>query len=106
VETDDQITQGEMRRFMERVEAGFRQLGERIDAALLTKVSTERYEAEMGELRRSQAETDGQIKEMLGRQERWRLALFTAIAAPVVVAVLLLVLAAAFAYGQGGSANP
>lgn len=94
---DDSITQGELRRFMERVDQGFAALAQRIDAALLTKVSTDRYEAEMGEVRRQQAATQVDIDRMLEKQERWRLAVFTAIAAPVIVSILLIVLAAAYA---------
>ncbi len=97
---EESITQGELRRFMERVDQGFAALAQRIDAALLTKVSTDRYEAEMGEIRRQQAATQVDIEKMLDKQERWRLAVFTAIAAPVIVSVLLLVLAAAYASGK------
>ena len=93
----DMISQGELRRFMERVEQGFENLGRRIDSALTTKVSTERYEAEMREVRRQQKATDERIDAMLTKQDRWKLAIFTALLAPVVVAVALLVLAAAYA---------
>lgn len=96
-EDDGQITQGELRRFMVRMEQALEALGQRIDVALSTKVGTERYEAEMAEVRRNQAETDKRIDHMLEKADRWKLAVFTAIAAPIIVAVALIVMAAAYA---------
>ncbi len=97
MDDDGQITQGELRRFMSRMEQTLEALGHRIDTALSTKVGTERYEAEMAEVRRNQAATDGRIDMMLEKADRWKLAVFTAIAAPIFVSVVLIILAAAYA---------
>ena len=94
MDDDGQITQGELRRFMSRMEQTLTELGHRIDTALSTKVGTERYEAEMAEVRRNQAETDRRIDKMLEKADRWKLALFTAIAAPIIVSLALLAYAA------------
>ena len=96
MDDDGQITQGELRRFMGRMEQTLEALGHRIDTALSTKVGTERYEAEMAEVRRNQAASDARMDQILEKAERWKLALFTAILAPIIVAVCLIVIAAAY----------
>lgn len=98
--TSEEITAGELTRFMDRMERALSDLGKRIDTAMTTRVSTERYEAEMAEVRQDIARHGADVDAMLERQGKWKLAIFTAIVAPVIVSVLLIVLFAAMQAGQ------
>lgn len=83
--TDD-ITASEVARMVDRLTVELQRLGDRIDAAMSRHVTLDRYDAEMGEIRRDLGDLGAQQRHDGEARERLRLLVIGSIACPLIVA--------------------
>ena len=82
----DEISTAEVARMVDLLRDELRRLTDRIDAAMSRHVTLDRYEAELGEVRRDVAELHAQQRNESEARERLRLLMIGSIACPLIVA--------------------
>lgn len=86
---DDDVTIGELSRSLTALRAELSLWRTELSATLSTHVSLQLYQSEMHALTHRLASTEDRLEKIEDERDRVRMAVFTAIVAPIVVAVIV-----------------
>lgn len=86
---DNAISTGELARSLTALRNDLGQWRVELSAQLATHVTMQLYTSDLANVHADQVRTDERLQHMEDERDKWRLAIFTAIVAPLVVALVV-----------------